>query len=343
MIPHSRPNFGEPFLQAAERVIRSGQLAQGGEVARLEAVVAKRFGQSSAVAVDSGSSAIMLALQALKMTRSVQRVGIPAYGCRALYFAVRAAGAEPVCMDCGDDLRLDTTKANETAQTVDAVVLVHPFGMIEPMVAAAWPCPIIEDVAQSAGGTLDGKPLGSFGDVAVTSFYATKPWGGAYGGVAVCRDEMLADTMRHMRDADTAEASLPYAGNHHLSDMHAALALVRIELAAVEAEKRMSLAHQYDAWLTDAMAVPVERHLDGICYRYIVRAPEGGAEACIGKLHSLGVGAARPVAVSLDHLTGGETPVARRAVEECVSLPLLPDMSEQERFMMREAIQACMR
>ncbi len=330
-------------MQAAERVIRSGQLAEGREVAQLEALVAESFGQAFAVAVDSGTSAIMLALQALKITHSVRRVGIPAYACRAVYFAVRAAGAEPVCMDCRSDLRLDEAAAKEVAADVDALVLVHPFGMVEQMAAVKWPCPVIEDVAQSTGGMLNGKPLGSFGDVAVTSLYATKPWGGAYGGVLACRDKTLAETVRRMRDADTADASLPYAGNHHLSDLHAALAMARIARAGEERSRREELARQYDQWLVSSdTLVPVDRHSDGISYRYIVRASIG-AEPCIATLRSQGVAAAKPAPVSLDMLVGGRaSPNARQAVEECVSLPLLPDMSEQERHRMYEAFQICM-
>ena len=341
MIPHSRPCFDEPFLQAAERVIRSGQLAEGREVVQLETLMAESFGQAVAVAVDSGTSAIMLALQALKTTRPVRRVGIPAYACRAVYFAVRAAGAEPVCMDCRADLRLDEEVAKKVAADVDALVLVHPFGMVEPMAAADWPCSLIEDVAQSAGGMLNGKPLGSFGDISVTSLYATKPWGGAYGGVLACRDKALAETVRCMRDADTADASLPYAGNHHLSDLHAALAIARIGRAGKERSRREELARQYDQWLGSGALVPVDRHSDGISYRYIVRASTG-AEACIAALRSQGVAATKPAPVSLDVLVGGKaSPNARQAVAECVSLPLLPDMSEQERRRMHEAIQAC--
>jgi len=178
MIPHSRPRFNASFKAAVARVLDSGYVAMGDEAAALEQEVASRLQLPYAAAVDSGSSALMLAVRALKGSRPEFTVGIPAYVCSAVLHAVRAAAATPYFMDCGPDLRLDPGRARVAATGLDAVVLVHPFGLIEPLVADAWPCPVIEDIAQAAGGSLNGRPLGSYGDIAVVSFYATKPWGG---------------------------------------------------------------------------------------------------------------------------------------------------------------------
>ena len=193
-----------------------------GEQSRaLEVQLAQRVQQADAAAVDSGTSALMLALRALQQSHTIQRVGIPAYACSSLWFAVRAANCEPILMDCDNDLRLNANLARQQATGLDAIILIHPFGMVEPLVAEAWPCPVIEDIAQSAGATLHDQPVGSFGDLSIASFYSTKPWGGAYGGM-VMGNPAICDIIRGMRNPDQADLTLPYAGHHQLSNKHAA-------------------------------------------------------------------------------------------------------------------------
>jgi len=346
MIPHSRPVFGPAFTDEVQQVVKSGQLATGEVCVALEAEVAGLIGIGHTVAVDSGTSALMLVLYALKAKGKIRRVGIPAYACRAVLHAVRAVGAEPVCMDCNDDLRLDAAKARDMAESLDAVILVHPFGMIEPMVKESWPCPVIEDIAQSAGGRMggqtggDGRMLGSFGDVSIASFYATKPWGGAYGGMVMSSDADVCERVRHMRCADTADITLPYAGNHQLSDIHAALARVRISQSNQERECRMRHAAIYDECFTGRKAVPVMREVLCNHYRYIVRVDD--ASNVIEALHDYGVGAARPVEKLLSRLVGQHCHGAEAAWQQCISLPLLTDMGRDEMDRMEKAIAVCM-
>lgn len=340
LIPHSRPIFDAASAQALARVLESGVVACGPRAEELEARVCRLIGQSFATAVDSGTSALLLALFALGTQRRIRRVGIPAYACRALLHAVRAAGCEPVLMDCDDDLRLRRDAALALADSLDVVILVHPFGFVEPLVAEDWPCPVIEDIAQGAGGRLDGKPLGGFGDVCVASFYATKPWGGAFGGMAASDDEAICSAVRAMRCADTADLGLPYAGNHQLSDVHAVLALARLDVADAEREARKRLSERYDEWLKASGASIVRRDADGNHYRYIVRV--GDAGKVIARLREHGVGAARPVATPLSRLLKTDAPGAESAWQTCVSLPLLSAMSDTEEALIQEALNACM-
>lgn len=325
-------------------VLESGHLAAGAQVTALESEVAGSVSSDAAAAVDSGTSALMLALRALGMQQKIGRVGIPAYACRALVHAVVAAGAEPVCMDCGENLRLDAVKARQLAERLDAVILVHPFGLIEPMVAEEWPCPVIEDVAQAVGGIYSGRELGGYGDITITSFYANKPWGGAYGGMVLSRGRFvfICEQVRQMRFADTAPLSLPYAGNHQLSDVHAALARTRITGSFGEMERRRQLAVAYDAWFAGLNARPVAHDSADNGYRYIVRVP-GHAGEVIKALHSHSIGAARPVEETLSSLLGDDDcPGAEAAWRDCVSLPLYADLSDEEVERIRAAVLACL-
>jgi len=340
MIPHSRPIFDAGSLHAVQQVVARGYTAKGPESEALESRVSQLTKQRYGAAVDSGTSALLLALFALQFDGPIRRVGIPAYACRALFHAVRASGAEPVLMDCGEDLRLQQSAARALAASLDAVILVHPFGLIEPMVAEAWPCPVIEDIAQAAGGFFEGRPLGCFGEMSVASFYATKPWGGAYGGMVLSHRDDIYQRICQMRHADTAGITLPYAGNHQLSDVHAALAVNRLTRAEGERQARMALAEQYDTWLAALAAEPIRRDTTANHYRYIMRV--GDAAKVIAALKSHEVGAARPVETQLGELTGDAMPGAVSAHRHCVSLPLLADMTEKEKNKVHHGLQACL-
>jgi len=340
VIPHSRVRFDAACSAELGRIVQSGHTARGPVAEALQSRIAALIHQAYAAAVDSGSSALVLALFALMQRGPLRRVGIPAYACRALLHAVRACGAAPVFMDCGPDLRLDAVQAEALSSQLDAVIVVHPFGMIEPLVAESWPCPVIEDIAQAAGGSFGGSPLGSFGDISIASFYATKPWGGAYGGMLLSNDQQIVEQASHMRHADSADVSLPYAGNHQLSDVHAALAMGRLEHADIELEKRRALAGKFDAWIADTPVRRVHCGVGANHYRYIIRA--GNAERTIEALRDAGVGAAHPVDVPLSRLMGQVCMGAETARQECVSLPLLSDLSDAEEEIMIRALSTCL-
>jgi len=342
MIPHSRPVFDASFSKAMQDVLATGQTAASKQVKCLEEQLQKRLRHADAVAVDSGSSALMLAIRALALQSPKQgfkRVGIPAYACASLLFAVRAAGCEAVCMDCGDDLRLHRDKALALAESLDAVVLVHPFGMFEPLVNETWPCPVIEDIAQAAGSVWQGQALGSFADVSIVSFYATKPWGGAYGGM-VLGDEALCEQVRLMCDTDQACFEQAYVGHHQLSDVHATLVLCRLQRAEEEQQQRRKQMQWLNEHLPADLLRSIEKRDIGSAYRYIIRV-QGEADAYIAKLHQHGIAAAKPVQKPLHDAMSTPCDGAMQAWQDCVSLPLLANMSELELQYYERGLTAC--
>ncbi|MDQ7002363.1 MAG: DegT/DnrJ/EryC1/StrS family aminotransferase [Ghiorsea sp.] len=339
-IPHSRPHFGQPFEDASQAVIHSGFLAQGKATAALEEYLQSQLAGQAVLAVDSGTSALMLAIRGLAKGKKYARIGIPAYACASLLFAVKNAGGIPVFMDCNQDLCLDKEAAMRAAKTLDILILVHPFGMVEPLVNAHFGCPVIEDLAQSAGAKWQGKSLGTFADVSIGSFYATKPWGGAYGGFVSSKDKTLITSIAKMTNPDQAGLQQDYAGHHQLSNLHATLAQVRLTHADSETQQRQAWITKYDSILKNYAVTPV-RGIQGNAFRYISRSEQSAAHV-IQTLQGLGIVAMRPVQQPLHHVINGQPcPQADAAWQYCISLPLLHDMNEQEFLWLQQGLATC--
>ena len=339
-IPHSRLNFGKTFEQAAQQVIQSGILAQGDATTALAQHLQAQLAGQAVLAVDSGTSALMLAIRALSKGKKHVRVGIPAYACASLLFAVKNADATPVFMDCTTNLTLDAEQAHHTAKGLDILVLVHPFGLVEPLVNEHFDCPVIEDIAQSAGSIWQGKAVGTFTDVCIGSLYATKPWGGAYGGFISSKDEALIQSVSKMTNPDQADLQQDYVGHHQLSNIHAALAQVRLNHADAEQQQRQTWVNTYNASLKN-YAVTSIGGIQGNHFRYIIRS-EQPAKNVIQTLQQLGINAMRPVQQPLHHSTSAANcPQADNAWQYCVSLPLLHDMNKQEFSLLKQGLEIC--
>jgi perosamine synthetase len=332
MIPHSRPSISDDDAERVARVVRSGQLAQGPEVAAFERELAARLGVEDAAAVASGTAALELALAALGVGAG-DDVLIPTYVCDALYHAVRRVGATPVLVDADpvtQSLSAKDALARRTPRT-RAVIVPHAFGMatdLEPFVGLD--VPVIEDCAQALGAALDGgRPAGSGGALAVCSFYATKMIAAGEGGAVVGPAAVVA-RVREARDYDERSTLAPRT-NAKLTDMAAALA--RGQLARLDAfvARRRALAARYRALLAGVPArLPADAGARHVYHRFVLgldRDPAAVARA----LAERGVGARRPVFRPAHRARGlGGFPEADRLWSESLSIPCYPALGDDE-------------
>jgi len=342
MIPHSRPLITDDDAERVARVVRSGQLAQGPEVAAFESELAARLGVQDAAAVASGTAALELALAALDVGAG-DEVLIPSYVCDALHHAVRRVGATPVLVDADPATRSLSAKdalARRTRRT-RAVIVPHAFGLaadLEPVLALD--VPVIEDCAQALGADGDGgRPAGSRGALAVCSFYATKMIAAGEGG-AVAGPAALIARVREARDYDERPALAPRT-NAKLTDMAAALA--RGQLARLDAfvARRRALAARYRARLADVPArLPADAGRRHVYHRFVLgldRDPAVVAEA----LAARGVAARRPVFRPAHRALGLEGfPEADRLWAETLSIPCYPALTDDEAERVARAVAA---
>jgi dTDP-4-amino-4,6-dideoxygalactose transaminase len=345
LIAHSKPSITDDDVQRVARVVRSGQLAQGPEVAALERELAARLGVAATAAVSSGTVALELALRALGVGAG-HEVLIPTYVCDALHHAVRRAGAVPVLVDADPvthSLSAKDALARRTPRT-RAVIVPHAFGLaadLEPF--AALGIPVIEDCAQALGARLDdGRPAGAAGALAVCSFYATKMIAAGEGG-AVAGPTALIARVRDARDYDGRETLEPRL-NAKLTDMAAALA--RGQLARLDAfvTRRRALAARYRARLAGVPArVAADAGARHVYHRFVVGLERDPA-AVVAALEARGVAARRPVFRPAHRALGLDGyPEADRLWAESLSIPCYPALTDDEAEHVAAALAAVLR
>lgn len=251
MIRLTRPEIGDPEIEAVTRVLQSGMLVQGAEVAAFEALVAARVGRRHAIAVANGTAALELALCAVGVAQG-DEVLCPDLTWPSPGHAIALAGAVPVLVDV-DAAQWNVTAAGlaaaRTARTRVAVV-VDQFGVpaAHPEIAAALPgVTIIEDAACAIGSVLGGRAAGSFGAVSCLSFHPRKLVTTGEGGMCLTDDDTLAARLRILRNhgQSTAGVFAEPGPNERMTELAAALGAAQLARLDTMIAARSRLADRY--------------------------------------------------------------------------------------------------
>ncbi len=334
-------------------VFGSAGFIGGPQVAAFEEAYATFAGVDHCIGVANGTDAIELALRALKIGPG-DEVITAANTFVATVEAIVRAGATPVLVDVDEDSLLIDPAAVAAAVTsrTAAIVPVHLYGQMAPLeaVAAAAPgIPIIEDAAQSQGATRHGRPSGSVGLAAGTSFYPGKNLGAAGdAGAVTTGDADLARAIR-MIGAHGSERKYEhdvFGFNSRLDAVQAVVLRHKLERLPVWNAARRAAADRYAELLRDVEGIRLPVTVDGnehVWHLYVVRidAAVADRDRVLAELNAAGVGAALhyPYPVHLTRAFAGlgdgvgSFPVAERAATEILSLPMFPHLTSamQER------------
>jgi perosamine synthetase len=359
-IPISAVNLDEEAEQLVLDVVRSGRLAQGPMVERLEAAFAQVCKVPHAVAVNSGTTALVAALQALDIEPGDEVVTSP-FTFVATINAVLEAGATAKFADI-DPITYTTAPEEVSKRLSDrtrAVLPVHLYGHPADMTGIASAIQstgtsIVEDAAQAIGATEGGRPVGSFG-LGCFSLYATKNVTTGEGGVITTTNDRLADRLRVLRNQGMRaryEYEMP-GHNYRLTDLQAALALPQMSrLSDLTAMRRRNAARLTERLSgLPGLVTPIVR--DGVghaFHQYTVRVtPDArlGRDDLSRALSSAGIGNAvyypKPIheyACYREHprVQVEPMPQAEKAAREVLSLPVHPSLSEHDIDLITEAI-----
>jgi perosamine synthetase len=331
LIPHSRPQVSDEDAEAVARAVRSGQLAQGPEVAAFEREMAGRVGVAAAAAVSSGTAALELALRALDVGPGAEVI-VPTYVCDALHHAVTRCGATPVLADA--DPATLTLSAREAKRRVGsrtrAIVVPHAFGLaVDLGPFEALGVPVVEDCAQALGARVGGRAAGSLGRLAVGSFYATKLLTTGEGGMVFGPDELIA-RVRDGRDYDERAELVPRF-NAKLTDMQAALGRSQLRRLDAFVARRRAIAADYRRRLAGlACRPPADAGAAHVYHRFVIEV-DVPVPSVLDAMHARGVTARRPVFRPLHRALGLDGyREAERLWHACVSLPCYPGLTDDE-------------
>ncbi len=350
MIPIARPLLGDEEAEAAARVIRSGMLASGPEVAAFESEFAAYAGVSHAIAVSNGTTALHAALLGAGIGRGDEVIG-PSFTFIATATAVSMCGAVPVFCDVRPDLftlDIDALEALVTGRT-RAMVGVHLFGQPFDLGPALDLCQdrgiaLIEDAAQAHGAAYRGRMVGSFGTAGCFSFYPTKNMTTGEGGMVTTDDDALAARIRRLINHGQAEKYL-HTGlgyNYRMTDVGAAIGRVQLRRLPGFNERRQENGAYLSAHLDAPGIVPPAVGADRthVYHQYVVTVTDDcplSRDALAGRLRAEGIGTAvhYPIPVHEQPLYRGTAPpgacpVAADLARRVLSLPVHPSIGRTE-------------
>jgi dTDP-4-amino-4,6-dideoxygalactose transaminase len=330
-IPHSRPTLGEEEVKAVSAVIASGNIAEGEVVARFEKTFAKKMGVRHAVAVSSGTAALHLTLLAMDIGPD-DEVIIPSYVCTALLQAVQYVRARPIIAEIDPltyNIDPEDVQKRITART-RAIIVPHMFGLAANLDQLLnFNVPIIEDCAQSVGAIYHKKPLGTFGDAAIFSFYATKMLATGEGGMVLSNSTEIIERIRDLKTYDEKEAdTVRY--NYKMTDVQAALGEVQLARLEDFIQQRRKIAGQYVKSLNSLNIKLPEENPEHIHYRFVVGL-ESDCNVLIQKLARKGIECARPVFLPIHrHLKLDGYAVTDKVWQTTLSIPIYPSLTNSD-------------
>jgi dTDP-4-amino-4,6-dideoxygalactose transaminase len=327
-------------------VLAAGDFIGGKAVSVFEQEYAEFVGARHCVGVANGTDALEMALRVLGVGHA-DEVIVPANTFVATAEAVVRIGARPVFVDVDDDTLLLDPSLVEAALTerTRAVIPVDLYGQVAPFEQlpaslAQRGIAVVEDAAQSQGATRFGRYAGRFGNIAATSFYPGKNLG-AYGdaGAVVTDDDALAGEVRllgaHGSPAKYQHATFGF--NSRLDTLQAVVLRAKLPRLHRWNEQRRAAAARYDELLRGVPGLRLPVTLPGndhVWHLYVVRVPR--RHDVLRRLHAEGIGAGIHYPLPL-HRTPAmaafatdDCPVAERAADEILSLPIFPGITAEQ-------------
>ena len=358
-IPAAKPLIGDEERAAVDRVMRSGMVAQGPEVAAFESEFSEHFVQGRpVVAVNSGTSGLHLGLLAAGVGPG-DEVIVPSFTFAATGNSVALTGATPVFVDIeADSFTLDPVAvvAAVTPRT-KGILPVHLYGHPARMnelatIAESRGIALYEDAAQAHGAALDGRPVGTFGQFAMFSLYPTKNMTSGEGGMVSTADDTTARSVRLLRNQGMEKQyeNEVIGYNARMTDIHAAIG--RVQLTKVDAwtRARQENAAFLDENLSGVVTPPVAVGATHVYHQYTIRIAEDRdriAQA-LREEYQVGSGVYYPIPnhrlPSLAGFAPGvDLPETEKAAREALSLPVHPSLSRGDLERIVEAVNALVR
>jgi dTDP-4-amino-4,6-dideoxygalactose transaminase len=336
----------EKLSSVAKDVLASSVHILGRNVLEFETAFAKYIGVKNCVGVANGSDAIVIALRSLGVGKGDQVATVANagfYTCAALI----QIGATPVFIDIDpDSLLIDSTDLERKLQihNIKVVVVTHLYGQVAPIKEVVNMCnsngiKVLEDCAQSTGAQIDSQKVGSFGDISTFSFYPTKNLGAVGdGGVILTNNDDLASISRKLRQygwGNKYEVELENGSNSRLDEIQAAFLIAKLSFLDEWNKERISIAKQYVNGITSPKVKILKNTLLGVVHLFVIQTNERKELAHYLTNNNIQFGIHYPIPdhkqkIFLHKYGKIDLPVTDKAVDQILSIPVYPGMSQEQ-------------
>ena len=348
-IPVAKPLIGRDDIRAVVKVMKSGGLAQGPQVLKFEQEFSKFVGGRECVAVNSGTSALHLALLALGIGPG-DEVIVPSFTFAATANSVALTGATPIFVDIDPityNINPDLIQAAITPKT-RAIQVVHLYGLPADMpriceIAKKNNLLLIEDAAQAHLAEVNGQRVGTFGDAAAFSFYPTKNMTSGEGGMIVLKDSDAARVCRLYRNQGMEQRyqNEVVGFNLRMTDIHAAIGISQLAKVSKWTEQRKVNAHHLNINIESVVTPVTPNGYLHVYHQYTVRITKN-RELFSKKLSDLGIGNSVYYPTQVHKLPSFalslELPNTQFATEQVLSLPVHPSLSKKDLKRIADAV-----
>ncbi len=335
------------ILEAISHVVQGGYYVLGQEVRAFEENFAAYCAAAHCVSVANGTDALEIGLRALSISAGARVATVANAGFYAST-AILEVNAVPVYVDI-DAVTMTMSPASLeemlNAAEINAVIATHLYGRIADIERIASLChayhvPLIEDCAQAHGANIEGKRVGTWGDVGCFSFYPTKNLGAiGDGGALITQSRELAETMRMLRQygwEKKYQNAIVGGKNSRLDELQAAILNVKLPYLDVWNERRRRIAHQYHAQITNPRVVlPRIGAAEDVAHLYVIRVNERQSLLEYLRQHQVGSDIHYPIPdyqqrCLNNRYTHLSLPETEQACASVLTLPCFPEMTDEE-------------
>lgn len=342
MIPAAKPLIGDEERAAVDRVMLSGMLAQGPEVAAFEEEFSAVVSGRHSIAVNSGTSALHLAFIAAGIGAG-DEVIVPSFSFAATANAVHLAGATAVFADIETDyFALDPTavEAAITSRT-KAIMPVHLYGHPANLpalsaIAKSRGLVLLEDAAQAHAASYDGVPVGAWGEAASFSFYPTKNMTSGEGGMVTTASAEIARQLRLLRNQGMEKryANEVVGFNTRMTDIHAAIGRVQLGKLGGWTAARQANAAFFTENLVGVIPPKTAPGAVHVFHQYTIKIVGTDRDEFSAELTKRGVGNGVYYPTPIHRLPSFglelDLPGTEAAAAQVLSLPVYPTLTQGE-------------
>jgi UDP-N-acetyl-3-dehydro-alpha-D-glucosamine 3-aminotranferase len=349
------------IMTAINAVLQSQQFILGPQVSALESEVAAHCGTRFGVGVASGTDALILALHAAGVGPG-DEVLLPVFSFIASADTISLLGAKPVFADIRPDtFNIDVDQLERLISSRTKVIMpVHLYGQpadMEPVLALAQKhgLIVVEDNAQAIGAKYKGRRTGSMGQFGCISFFPSKNLG-AYGdgGMILTNSEESAERLRKLRNHGSAKKyySTEQGWNSRLDEVQAAILRVKLRHLDAWGAARRAKAAFYDrllAGITGVITPAVSSWAEHVYHQYTIRVPRRDHVQEVLAAHEIASTVYYPTPMHLQPVysslgyKAGDLPEAERAAAEVLSLPIYPELAENQIARVTEVLARALR